>query len=91
MYSMTRSGSLGRITRPVGTALLLAGALALSGCGEQENLVLRVGSKDFTESKILAEMMARMAEAFTENTPTRLRAFRTLEEAEAWLSERPPV
>lgn len=52
--------------RPARTALIataIAGALALAGCGEQENPILRVGSKDFTESMLLSEMMARMAES----------------------------
>ena len=58
-----RSGSLGRTTRSLGTALATAGALTLAGCSEQETPILKVGSKDFTESMILAEMMALMAEA----------------------------
>ncbi|MCG8356663.1 MAG: hypothetical protein MI920_13915 [Kiloniellales bacterium] len=48
--------------RPLGyglAAILLTTALA--GC-EQEVPILRVGSKDFTESMILSEMMALMAE-----------------------------
>ncbi len=45
---------------------LLAGLLAvplfLASCGEQDNPILRIGSKDFTESMLLSEMMALMAE-----------------------------
>ena len=36
-----------------------------------------------------AERMARMAEVFAEASPAEVRAFRSLEEAEAWLSTSP--
>ena len=39
---------------------LVAAALLLAGCGEEN--VIRVGSKDFSESVILAEMIAILAE-----------------------------
>lgn len=38
------------------------GLLVLAGCDQQDS-VLRIGSKDFTEQRILAEMMAQLADA----------------------------
>ena len=63
MSKMTRTGSFARgLTKGLGGALL-ASALVLAGCGDQDAPVLRVGSKNFTESELLAEIMALMAES----------------------------
>lgn len=60
---MIRLGN-GQLRRPSCTLALLAlltGALLLGGCGEDLR-PLRIGSQDFTEQKLLAEMMALLAE-----------------------------
>ncbi|MEM7224957.1 MAG: glycine betaine ABC transporter substrate-binding protein [Pseudomonadota bacterium] len=63
MSNKTRTGSFAKsITKALGGALL-ASSLVLAGCGDQDAPTLRVGSKDFTESELLAELMALMAES----------------------------
>ena len=62
MQQKTRFRSLARPARTALITTVIAAALALAGCGEQDNPILRIGSKDFTESMLLSEMMALMAE-----------------------------
>ncbi len=50
-----------RSTRLAVVGLAIAGLLGLSACKEEQQ-VFHIGSKDFTESMILAEMMAALAE-----------------------------
>jgi glycine betaine/choline ABC-type transport system substrate-binding protein len=54
--SITRRGALG---------LLGGGALALAGCGGSRGRTVVVGSKNFTEQIILAELLAQEIEAHT--------------------------
>lgn len=51
-----------RVLRACLAAALALPLLGLAGCGEGEH-VLRVGSKDFTESLILGELIAQVAES----------------------------
>ena len=63
MSNRLRTGSFAKTIGRTFGGVLLASALVLAGCGEQESPTLRVGSKDFTESELLSEIMALMAES----------------------------